>query len=276
MPTFKLTIAYDGTGFVGWQRQASGTSIQGLLEDALSELDGRHVDVTGAGRTDAGVHALGQVASVSLERAIDRLTLMRAVNSRLPESVRIIEAADAAPGFHARFDARSKTYCYRIWNNEVMSPLERAYTWHVPSPTLDVAAMASAAALLEGRHDFAAFQAAGTDTRTTAREVFSSRVRAGSDLLHSPGGPQPLHAKADSLITYEIAGAGFLRHMVRTIVGTLVEVGRGRRPAAWVSEVLRSRDRAGAGPTAPAHGLLLVSLEYGDGVIGQRGDRGIG
>jgi len=253
---------YDGGGFVGWQRQASGTSIQGLLEDALRELDGRHVDVAGAGRTDAGVHALGQVASVSLERAIDRFTLMRAVNSRLPESVRVVEAADAAPGFHARFDARSKTYCYRIWNGEVMSPFERAFAWHVPSPVLDVAAMASAAAMLEGRHDFAAFQAAGTDTRTTEREVFSSRARRGSDPLRGSGGPQPFHAKAPGLITYEIAGAGFLRHMVRTIVGTLVEVGRGRRPAAWVSEVLRSRDRSAAGPTAPAEGLFLVSLEY--------------
>ena len=276
MPTFKLTIAYDGTGFVGWQRQASGSSIQGLLEDALSELDGRHVDVTGAGRTDAGVHALGQVAGVSLERAIDRLTLMRAINSRLPESVRIVDAAEAAPGFHARFDARSKTYCYRIWNSEVMSPFERAYAWHVPSPTLDVAAMASAATLLEGPHDFAAFQATGTDTRTTAREVFSSRVRAGSDFLQGPFSPKELEATAHSLITYEIAGGGFLRHMVRTIVGTLVEVGRGRRPAAWVSEVLRSRDRSGAGPTAPAHGLYLVSLEYRDGVVCQRSDRGIG
>jgi tRNA pseudouridine38-40 synthase len=265
VPTFKLTIAYDGSGFVGWQRQATGTSVQGLLEDALSELDGRHVDVTGAGRTDAGVHALGQVASVSLERAIDPHTLMRAVNSRLPASIRIVDAADAAPSFHARFDARSKTYCYRIWNGEVMNPFERAYVWHVPSPALDVAAMASAATLLEGRHDFAAFQAAGTDTRTTEREVFSSRVRAGSDLVQSPGDPL-FHAKAPGLITYEIAGAGFLRHMVRAIVGTLVEVGRGRRPPAWVGEVLRSRDRSEAGPTAPAQGLILVSLEYRDGI----------
>ena len=276
MPTFKLTIAYDGTGFVGWQRQASGASIQGLLEDALRELDGRRVDVAGAGRTDAGVHALGQVASVSLERSIDRLTLMRAVNARLPESVRIVDAADAAPGFHARFDARSKTYCYRIWNGEVMSPFERAYAWHVPSPTLDVARMASAATLLEGRHDFAAFQAACTVARTTEREVFSSRVRGGPDPLRGFGGAQAFHVMADGLITYEIAGAGFLRHMVRTIVGTLVEVGRGRRPAAWVSEVLRSRDRSDAGPTAPAEGLFLVSLEYRDGVTCQRRDRGIG
>jgi tRNA pseudouridine38-40 synthase len=276
MSTFKLTVAYDGSGFVGWQRQASGPSIQGLLEGALRELDGRHVEVAGAGRTDAGVHALGQVASVSLERTIDRLTLMRAVNSRLPASVRVVDAADAAPGFHARFDARSKTYCYRIWNSAVMSPFEHAYAWHVPSPILDVAAMASAATLFEGRHDFAAFQAAGSDTRTTDREVFSSHARAGSDPLRGGGDPRQCHEKAPDLITYEIAGAGFLRHMVRTIVGTLVEVGRGRRPAAWVSEVLRSRDRSEAGPTAPAGGLFLVKIDYRDGVICQLGDRGLG
>ncbi len=137
--------------------------------------------------------------------------------------------------------------------------------------TLDVAAMASAATLLEGRHDFAAFQAAGTDTRTTEREVFSSLARGGSDPLSGSGGPQQLRAQAPGLITYEITGSGFLRHMVRTIVGTLVEVGRGRRPAAWVSDVLRSRDRSGAGPTAPAEGLFLVSLDYRDSVNKQLG-----
>jgi tRNA pseudouridine38-40 synthase len=256
VPIFKLTIAYDGTGFVGWQRQASGTSIQGLLEDALRELDGRPVDVAGAGRTDAGVHALGQVASVSLERPIDSRTLMRAVNARLPPSVRIVDATDAPPGFHARFDARSKVYRYRIWNHAVMSPFERAYAWHVPAPRLDVPAMKAAAKLLEGRHDFAAFQAAGTDTRTTEREVFSSRVREGS----SPALPVPTRG----LVTYEISGDGFLRHMVRAIAGTLVEVGSGRRAVDWVGEALRSRARAAAGPTAPAEGLFLVSLDYGD------------
>ena len=255
MPIFKLTIAYDGTGFVGWQRQASGTSIQGLLEDALGELDGRPVEVAGAGRTDAGVHALGQVASVSLERTMDPPTLMRAVNARLPPSVRIVDAVAAPPAFHARFDARSKIYRYRIWNHGVMSPFERAYAWHVPA-RLDVVAMSAAARRLEGRHDFAAFQAAGADTRTTEREVFSSRVCGGA--------ASESHGRAGGLITYDIAGDGFLRHMVRAIVGTLVEVGRGRRSVDWVGDVLRSRDRAAAGPTAPAEGLFLVSLEYGD------------
>jgi tRNA pseudouridine38-40 synthase len=247
MPTFRLTIAYDGAPFVGWQRQASGTSIQGLLEDALGALDGREVVVTGAGRTDAGVHAIGQVASVSIERAIDGPSLARAVNARLPRTVRVTDASEAPATFHARFNARSKTYRYRIWNAEVLSPFERAYVWHVAAPPLDVEMMAAAARVFEGRHDFAAFQAAGTETRTTERTVFSSRVSRG---------PEP------PLISCEISGTGFLRHMVRTIAGTLGEVGRGRQPVAWVEEVLASRERARAGPTAPPEGLFLVRVDY--------------
>jgi len=247
MPTFRLTVAYDGTGFVGWQRQPSGTSIQGLLEDALGALDGREVVVTGAGRTDAGVHAIGQVAGVSLERVIDGPTLARAVNARLPEAVRVTEASEAPPGFHARFNARSKTYRYRIWNGEVLSPFERAYAWHVAAPPLDVEAMAGAALVFEGRHDFAAFQAAGSETRTTERTVSSSRVS------RAPDAP---------LIICEISGNGFLRHMVRNIAGTLAEVGRGHHPVAWVEEVLASRARARAGPTAPPEGLFLVRVDY--------------
>jgi tRNA pseudouridine38-40 synthase len=247
MATFKLTLAYDGTPYVGWQRQAAGTSVQGLLEAALTELDGRAVIVTGAGRTDAGVHALGQVAAASLQRAIDGATVVRALNARLPDTVRVLQAVEVAPDFHPRFIARSKTYRYRMWNADVLDPFERAYAWHLPAPPLDVDAMAAAAALLEGRHDFAGFQAAGAVTRTTERVLFSSCVDA------KEGG---------QLITYEVRGNGFLRHMVRNIVGSVVEVGRGRRRSEWVGEVLASRDRAQAGPTAPAHGLFLVRVEY--------------
>ena len=262
MPTFKLTIAYDGTGFVGWQRQASGTSIQGLLENALSELDNREVAVAGASRTDAGVHALRQVARVTLERTIDATTLVGAINARLPEAVRVVDAVEVSAAFHARFDARSKTYRYRIWNGEVMTPFERAYAWHVPAPPLDVGAMAAAATLLEGRHDFAAFQAAGANTRTTEREVLSSGVYgrpAGSPFEHRDSGAL---APSAALVTYEVRGPVSSGTWCRTIVGTLVEVGRGRQPAAWVSDVLASRDRSRAGPTAPAEGLFLVDLEY--------------
>ena len=245
MPTFKLTIAYDGTRFVGWQRQATGTSVQGLLEDALAELDGRKVTVTGAGRTDAGVHALGQVAAATIERAIDAVSVVRAINTRLPPEIRVLDAVEVPASFRTRFDAKAKTYRYRIWNAEVVSPFERAHVWHVPAPSLDVGAMAAAAVLIEGRHDFAAFQATGGDAATTTRVVFSSRVNGDG-----------------SLITYEIRGDGFLRHMVRNIVGTLVEVGRGSRSAAWVTEVLAGRSRAHAGRTAPPEGLFLVGVEY--------------
>src|SRR5438093_3179774 len=176
MSTFKITIAYDGTDFVGWQRQASGTSIQGLLEDALRDLDGRAVTVNGAGRTDAGVHALGQVASFALHRSIEPATLMRALNARLPAAVRVVAAEAADETFHARFQATSKCYRYRIWSAEVSSPFERAWSWHV-GPGLDAAAMHEAATLLAGRHDFAAFQAAGSSVASTGRELFVSAVR---------------------------------------------------------------------------------------------------
>jgi tRNA pseudouridine38-40 synthase len=246
LPTFKITLAYDGTAFVGWQRQDTGTSVQGLLEDALGRLDGRQVAVIGAGRTDSGVHALGQVAHVSLARSIDGRSLAAAVNTRLPPSVRVLEATAVGDEFHARFHARRKIYRYRIWNTEVASPFERLYSWHLPAPMLDVASMDAAARSLEGRHDFAAFQAAGSDARGTDRSLFVSRV----------AGDRP------PLVTYDVAGDGFLRHMVRNLVGTLVEVGRGKRPAAWVADVLASRDRVQAGPTAPPEGLFLVRVEY--------------
>jgi tRNA pseudouridine38-40 synthase len=245
---FKLTIAYDGTGFVGWQRQPKGTSIQGLLEDALRELDGRDVAVAGAGRTDGGVHALAQVASITLARSITGRSLIRALNTRLPAAVRVIAAEAVASSFHARFDARSKTYRYRLWNAEALSPFERSYVWHIPEPLPAVAAMSAAAQRVVGRHDFAAFRGTGSASPTSEREVFSSVVRSD--------GP---------LITYEVSGDGFLRHMVRNIVGTLVEIGRGRRPPEWIDDVLASRSRAAAGRTAPPGGLFLVHVQYGPG-----------
>jgi tRNA pseudouridine38-40 synthase len=244
MRTLKLTLAYDGTRFVGWQRQAAGESIQGLLESAMARLEGRSVTVHGAGRTDAGVHARGQVASAEVTFDHDPATVARALNSQLPEDVRVLEVVEAAEGFHARFSARSKTYAYRIRISEVADPFDRAYAWHVRSP-LDLEAMRRAAALLIGTHDFAAFQSAGTEVRTTVRTIHRSEV------VHEPG-----------LITYDIAGDGFLRHMVRAIVGTLVEIGRGRWPSQTMADVLASGARTGAGPTAPACGLFLVRVDY--------------
>ena len=245
MTTFKITLAYDGTDYIGWQRQASGTSIQGLLEDALGALDGRDVAAAGAGRTDAGVHALGQVASFTLARALPCDTIVRALNARLPDAVRVLSAEEARASFHARFNARTKTYQYRIWNGDVMPPFERRYAWHLTG-ALDVAAMCRAARLIEGGHDFSAFQSAGTEVATTERTIAASRITS----------------EDAGLLAYEITGDGFLRHMVRSIVGTLVEIGRGRRPASWMDEVIASRDRGAAGPTAPAAGLFLMSVDY--------------
>jgi tRNA pseudouridine38-40 synthase len=257
VPHFKVTLAYDGSEFVGWQRQASGTSIQGLLEQALRELDQREVAVVGAGRTDAGVHARGQVASFSLVRAIDAAALVGALNARLPDAVRIIDAEIAPDSFHARFDAALKVYRYRIWNADVLDPFERRYAWHLVG-SLDRDAMSAAAQLVRGRHDFAAFQAAGSNVRSSVREIFSSGLVAApaSDEIN-----RGIEA-CDALITYEVSADGFLRHMVRAIVGTLVEIGRGRQSIGWMSEVLAGRDRSRAGPTAPPEGLVLVSVGY--------------
>jgi tRNA pseudouridine38-40 synthase len=247
MPTFKITIAYDGGPYVGWQRQANGPSVQALIEDALRELDDREVTVNGAGRTDAGVHAIAQVASFTIVRDVRPDVIVRSLNAKLPADVRIMSAEEVPASFHARFNGSWKTYRYRIWHADVLNPFERAYTWHIFGP-LDVRAMAEAARLVEGRHDFAAFQTVGGTSGATERTISSSQ----------------LTATGDGLVTYEITGNGFLRHMVRAIVGTLVEVGRGRRRPEWMSDVIASRDRTRAGKTAPAHGLFLVRVDYGD------------
>ena len=246
----KLTIAYDGTGLVGWQRQLNGPSVQALLEDALASLEGGRVAVAGAGRTDSGVHALGQVASVTLHRDIAPAAVVRALNNHLPRSVRVLSAEEVGPDFHARFNPHRKTYRYRIWNGEVLDPFERSYVWHIADRVLNVDAMANAAGYLLGRHDFAAFQGAGGTVETTVRTISSSVVTAVDT---SRGG---------RLISYDVIGDGFLRYMVRSIVGSLVDVGRGRRPTDWMNDVLVARKRSGAGRTAPAAGLFLVSVHY--------------
>ncbi len=240
----KLIIQYDGTDYVGWQRQATGTSIQGLIESALEPIEGAPVTVTGAGRTDAGVHALAQIASVALTATIDDSALQRALNAVLPPDVRVIDVERVPPDFHARFSARAKTYEYRIVNGPFISPFEHRYAWHLPHP-LNVPAMQAAARALLGTHDFAAFQAAGTEVKTTERTLTTLEVELDEPHLS-------ITAAAD----------GFLRHMVRAIAGTLVEVGAGRAAPEWVAEALASRDRGRAGPTAPARGLFLVSVDY--------------
>jgi tRNA pseudouridine38-40 synthase len=263
--TLKLTLAYDGTDFVGWQRQAEGASIQGLVEDALSVIEGRPVSVVGAGRTDAGVHALGQVASVVLAHAIDTASLRRALNSMLPCDVRVLAVEEAAEGFHARYGSRAKTYRYCVVNGDVVSPFERRYVWQVAQP-LAVEPMTLAARALEGRHDFAAFEAAGGAAATTVRTVFSStlRIAGDEDAFWRPARlPAGTPGARERLLVYEVTGDGFLRHMVRTVVGTLVEIGAGRRAADAMPAVIASRDRQAAGPTAPACGLCLVGVAFG-------------
>ena len=245
--TLKLTVEYDGTNYVGWQRQAEGVSIQGLLEEALGPFEGGPLTVHGAGRTDAGVHALGQVASVRTRTEHHAATLQRALNSVLPADVRIVSVEDALPGFHARFDAVSKTYEYRIANGPFVSAFEHRYVWHVPG-ALDLEAMRLGAQALLGRHDFAAFQSTGGDVHTTERTILS--ISVGSDQGQTP-------------LVIRVTGDGFLRHMVRTIAGTLVDVGLGRWPASHVAGIVEGRDRSRAGRAAPASGLFLVRVEYG-------------
>lgn len=245
MRTLKLTIAYDGTRFVGWQRQAAGESIQELIEDALATFEGGAVTVHGAGRTDAGVHALGQVASVEVAAAHETAAIQRGLNARLPPEIRILAVEEATSGFHARFSARAKAYQYRIRNAAVVSPFERLYAWHVPGP-LEVEAMAEAATALVGTHDFASFQSAGSPITETVRTIARSAMAR----------------QADGLLVYDVEGTGFLRHMVRAIVGTLVEIGQRRRPVSSMASLLAGRNRADAGATAPPHGLFLVHVNY--------------
>ena len=235
---------------MGWQRQAQGESIQGLVEDALARFEGAPVVVHGAGRTDAGVHALGQVASAAVTCAHPVDTIGRGLNAQLPADIRLLSVVDAPPDFHARFSARSKTYRYQLRAEGVGDPFTRAFTWQMPE-AVDVEAMQSAAALLVGTHDFAAFQSVGTETRSTVRTIFQSELR------HCAGCAGSAHS-----MTYEVRGDGFLRHMVRAIVGTLVEIGRGWRDARSMTQLLDGGRRAQAGATAPPHGLFLVSVDY--------------
>jgi tRNA pseudouridine38-40 synthase len=240
----KLTLEYDGTDFVGWQVQPSGRSVQEELEKGIARLCGEAVRVTGAGRTDAGVHARGQVASLRVPRELPLRAWTAGLNALLPEDVASIRAEVAPEGFDARRWARGKRYAYTILVTPVRAPLMRGRAWEIRRP-LDVEAMRRAAAALLGTHDFSALRAADCPARTTVREIRKLEIRQEG-------------ARIDLIVE----ASAFLKHMVRNIVGTLVEIGHGRRDVDSLAALLQGRDRARAGPTAPPHGLVLDEVFY--------------
>lgn len=245
MYNYKLTIQYDGTRYRGWQVQGNtDQTIQGKVEGVLSRLTGQPVELHGSGRTDAGVHALGQVANVKLPRPFDLSELLRELNRYLPADIGVIAVEPAPERFHARLNARSKTYRYRIWNSEIPNVLERSYLYPLPEP-LDVSAMERAAADLVGTHDFRSF--------CGLKRFKKSTVRTITDITITQHGSE---------VRLEFTGNGFLMRMVRILAGTLVEVGLGRRAADAMPAVLAAQDRAAAGPALPAQGLALVRVEY--------------
>ena len=242
----RLTVEYEGTRYVGWQLQPGGPTVQGELERALATVLREPVRVRGAGRTDAGVHAAGQVATAPLSHTVDPGRVRRSLNALLPDDVAVRDVALVDDSFDPRRHARSRVYEYRILNAPAPSPFWRRWAWHVVMP-LDAAAMDEAAQLLEGEHDFATFRGADAKEtpRTTVRRVLESRIR------HQP-----------PLLVYRIEATAFLKHMVRNIVGTLVEVGHGTWPPDVTTRLLAGRDRTRAGATAPPHGLTLVEVRY--------------
>jgi tRNA pseudouridine38-40 synthase len=241
---YRITLAYDGADYFGWQWLPGKPTIQGVLNGALEKLEGAPATTHAAGRTDAGVHAERQVVSFRMSREWIGEDLRRAINGNLPPDIRILEAAPVDEGFHARFDAKSKTYRYQIHLAEVMSPFLVRYAWHYPYP-LDVGRLAEESRALVGAHDFTAFTVADSETKTFTRTITEIGVEREGDLLK-----------------LFFTGAGFLRYQVRTMVSALIESNRGRLKAGTISELIESKDRALVGASAPAQGLTLVKVEY--------------
>lgn len=248
MRNLKLTIAYDGTDFAGWQIQPDSATIQGTLASAIGRLTGEKVLPQGSGRTDAGVHALAQIATVQTDSVIPAANFVVALNDMLPPSIRVLAVEEVAADFHPRKSARAKTYRYRIYREAICPPPLARYGWHYPYP-LDEDAMRKAAPLVEGEHDFTSFAAVdperGKEGISNVRQVLSSQFRRES-----------------SELIYEVRGNGFLHHMVRNLVGTFLLVGKGTLEPADVTRILKKKDRSAAGATAPARGLYLVNVEY--------------
>ena len=252
MRRIRMAVQYDGTRYAGWQRQENAISIQQLLEENLRKITGESVTIQGSGRTDSGVHAQAQIAHFDTGARMPADKFAYAFNTGLPSDIRVIWSEEAPPGFHARFSAKRKHYRYTINNAAHADALYGRYQLHVHAK-LDVPAMAEAAAVLRGSHDFAAFKAVGTTVENTVRTLYDSRVTRTGDL-----------------ILYDVVGSGFLYNMVRIIAGTLIEVGKGKIPAARMGEILNSLSRSEAGPTAPAQGLMLMEVHYQEREEGER------
>jgi len=241
---YRITLAYDGTDYLGWQIQTGQPTIQGVLNGVLEKLEGEPVTAHAAGRTDAGVHAEGQVVSFRLAREWEGEILLRALNGNLPRDIRVLQAAPADDDFHARLDAKSKTYRYQIYTGDVMNPLLARYAWHYPYD-LVTGRMIEDSRCLIGRHDFSAFTVAECETASRVRTVTGIRVE-----------------RAGGLLTIFFSGEGFLRYQVRTMVAALVEANRGRLKADSITKLITSGDRSLVGAPAPAQGLTLMKVEY--------------
>jgi len=245
LPRYKLTIEYDGSVFAGWQRQDNAPSVQATLEAAAEALDGASAQVIGAGRTDAGVHAMGQVAHLDLTKTIRAGKVRDALNAHLrPHPIAVLEAEDASPEFHARFDATGRSYVYRIVNRRADLALDRGRAWRV-SVDLDVALMHAEAQVLVGRHDFTTFRDSNCQADTPVKTLKSISV-----------------ARVGDVIEIRTSARSFLHRQVRSMVGSLIEVGRGREAAGWMADILVAADRTKCGPVAPADGLYLESVSY--------------
>jgi len=245
MRNIKLTIQFDGTAYHGWQIQKGDTTVQQTIRDTLSTILNTPVTLHGSGRTDAGVHALGQVAHFLTDSAMKTQALVKALNALLPHDIAVKDAEDVAPDFHARFSATERVYWYLIWNTPVRSPFYRRYSWHIIQP-LDIAAMKDAAACLVGTHDFTSFQGSDKEEVNPVREVTSIRLRK----------------TRRHIILFEINANAFLKHMVRNTIGTLADVGRGKLTGNEFRRILDGKDRRLAGITAPAQGLFLKHVRY--------------
>jgi len=244
MRNLKLTLAYDGTDFHGWQIQPNLQTVQGTLQQALAKLFNHEVQITGSGRTDAGVHARGQVANVQTIRSMDMNAVVRGANALLPPEVRVLSAEEVSPEFHARRSARSKTYEYHLWRQYIVSPFHSRYVYPF-TYRIDTAALDEATRCFVGTHDFTSFCSTATEVEDRVRTVFEAAWHRESDLW-----------------VYRISGSGFLQYMVRTIVGTLLYVGAGKLAPSDISSIFEARDRRLAGPCVPACGLHLIKVDY--------------